>query len=151
MQNSIQQTLQQYPQAFGSQSPYQGDPDLLKQICDYLSNQGMSTRPHQLIITNGTQQGIDLFARTFLGPKDVIAMETPCFSGAIDIFRFTHTAIQPIPIDDEGIRIDILEEIATRIKIKAIYTVPTYKTQQEQLCPLDVAKTYLNLRKIIIF
>ena len=122
LQESIQEALQKYPQALGSRSPYQGDPELLKQICNYLASQGIPTQPHQLLVTNGTQQGIDLFARTFLGPKDVVAMETPCFSGAIDAFRFSHAVIQPIPIDDEGIRIDILEELATQTKIKAIYT-----------------------------
>lgn len=144
LQTSVQQTLQQYPQALGSRSPYQGDPDLLKQICNYLAKQGISARPHQLIITNGTQQGINLFARTFLGPKDVIAMETPCFSGAIDAFRFTHTVIQPIPLDEEGIRLDILEELATRTKIKAIYTVPTYQNPTGTIMSLRRRKDLLE-------
>lgn len=127
VQTSIQRALHKYPQALGSRSPYQGDSDFLKILSKYLSTQGLLTNPQQLIVTNGTQQGIDLFARTFLGPKDIIAVETPCFSGAIDAFRFAHAQIQPIPMDDEGIRIDVLEELAARVKIKAIYTVPTYQ------------------------
>lgn len=125
LQASIKQSLQQYPHSLGSYPPYQGDPDFLHVISKYLHNQGLSISQHQLIVTNGTQQGIDLFARTFLGPGDVIAMETPCFSSAIDAFRLSHAIIQPVPIDHEGIRIDILEELSMHMKIKAIYTVPT--------------------------
>ena len=144
LQESIQEALQKYPQALGSRSPYQGDPELLKQICNYLASQGIPTQSHQLLVTNGTQQGIDLFARTFLGPKDVVAMETPCFSGAIDAFRFSHAVIQPIPIDDEGIRIDILEELATQTKIKAIYTVPTYQNPTGAIMSLRRRKDLLE-------
>ena len=144
LQASMQKALQQYPQSLGSYSPYQGDPDFLKVICDYFANQGLSLRPHQLIVTNGTQQGLNLFARTFLGPQDVIAMETPCFSGAIDVFRFNHTVVQPIPIDAEGIRIDILEELAARTKIKAIYTVPTYQNPTGTIMSLNRRKDLLE-------
>lgn len=127
LQNSIQQALQEYPEALGSYSLPQGDPKFTTTICDYLAKQNLAIRPHQLIVTNGTQQGMDLFSRTFLGPKDVIAVETPCFSSAIDVFRFNHTKVQPIPLDSEGIRIDILEDLISQVKIKAIYTVPTFQ------------------------
>lgn len=144
LQNSIQQALQNYPQSLGNYSPYQGDAEFLKVISDYLLKQGLPVQPHQLIVTNGTQQGLDLFARTFLGPTDVIAMETPCFSSAIDVFRFNHTLIQPIPIDHEGIRIDILEELSTRMKLKAIYTVPTYQNPTGAIMSLTRRKDLLE-------
>ena len=127
LQSSIQQALQKHPQALGRYAPYQGDEDFLQAICAYLKNQGIAFRPPQLIVTNGTQQGLDLFARTFLGPADTIALETPCFSSAIDVFRFCRCNIQPIPVDQEGIRLDILEEVSSRIPLKAIYTVPTHQ------------------------
>lgn len=125
LQASIKQALQKYPSSLGTYSPHPGDAEFLNMISDYLQNQGTPVRAHQLIVTNGTQQGMDLFARTFLGPGDIIAVETPCFSGAIDVFRFSHAAIQPIPVDHYGLRVDVLEELSTRMKIKAVYTVPT--------------------------
>ncbi len=127
LNSSIQQSLREYSSSLGSYAPFQGDPEFLKVIVDYLKAQDLPFETHQLIVTNGTQQGIDLFARTFLGPGDVLAMETPAFSGSIDAFRFSHASIQPIPLDQDGIRIDMLEDLSTRVKIKAIYTVPTYQ------------------------
>ena len=104
---SIRQTLNTYPESLGQYSPFQGDNDFLLVLADYLQSLSVDLKPHQLLVTNGTQQGIDLFARTFLGPGDTIAVETPCFSGAIDAFRLSHVNLQPIPLDREGIRIDI--------------------------------------------
>lgn len=141
---SIKQSLQQYPHSLGSYPPYQGDPDFLHAISHYLQNQGISVCRHQLIVTNGTQQGIDLFARTFLGPGDVIAIETPCFSSAIDAFRLSHAIIQPVPIDHDGIRIDILEELSTRMKIKAIYTVPTCQNPTGSIMSLKRRRELMN-------
>ncbi|WP_378951494.1 PLP-dependent aminotransferase family protein [Pelosinus sp. sgz500959] len=144
LQTSIKQSLHQYPHSLGSYPPYQGDPEFLAAISHYLLNQGISLSPHQLIVTNGTQQGIDLFARTFLGPEDVIAMETPCFSSAIDAFRLSHATIQPIPIDQDGIRIDILEQLSMHVKIKAIYTVPTCQNPTGSIMSLKRRRELLN-------
>lgn len=127
LSSAIQQALQEYPNFLANNAPLSGDPEFLEVITDYLKRQGLSFNTQQLIAINGTQQGIDLFARTFLGPGDVVAMETPAFSAAIDAFKLTKTNIQPIPLDREGMRIDILEELSTRMTIKAIYTVPTYQ------------------------
>ncbi|MDU2066687.1 MAG: PLP-dependent aminotransferase family protein, partial [Sporomusaceae bacterium] len=61
----------------------------------------------------------------FLGPNDTIAVEAPCFSGAIDAFRLAHVRLQPIPLDQEGLRVDILEDLAAYSRLKAVYVVPT--------------------------
>lgn len=127
LNSSIRQSLLDFPSDLGSYAPFQGDALFLQTIAGYLKEQGLPLEAHQLIITNGTQQGIDLFARTFLGPGDVLALETPAFSGAIDAFRFSHCTILPVPTDREGIRVDVLEDLSARVKIKAIYTVPTYQ------------------------
>jgi DNA-binding transcriptional MocR family regulator len=125
IQASIQQTLDEFPDYLGQYANFQGDSDFLLALVAYLKLLSIHLAPHQLIVTNGTQQGIDLFTRTFLGPGDTIAVETPCFSGAIDAFRLSHVSLQPIPVDNNGIRIDILEDLAPHIRLKAIYTVPT--------------------------
>jgi len=125
IQLSIREALEKTPAALGQYANFQGDDEFIHLVADYLKQLAIPIKPHQLIVTNGTQQGIDLFARTFLGPNDTIAIETPCFSGAIDAFRLSHTNLQPIPVDADGIRVDILEDLAPHIRLKAIYVVPT--------------------------
>lgn len=125
IQTSIRQTLENFPTALGQYANFQGDTDFLLALIDYFKLLSIDFKPHQLIVTSGTQQGIDLFARTFLGPGDTIGVETPCFSGAIDAFRLSHVNLHPIPVDSNGIRVDILEDLASYTRFKAIYTVPT--------------------------
>lgn len=125
IQASIRQTLEKWPQALGQYAEFQGDAEFILALTRYLECLSIRLMPHQLLVTNGTQQGIDLFARTFLGPGDTVAIETPCFSGAIDAFRLSHTNLQAIPVDANGIRVDILEDLAAHRRLKAIYTVPT--------------------------
>ncbi len=145
LQTSIRYSLDRYSQSHGSYSPYQGDLEFLQTISCYLSEQSnIALRPHQLIITNGTQQGMDLFARTFLGPGDVVAVEAPCFPSAIDIFRLSPAVIQPVPIDDNGMRVDILEELSTRMKIKALYTVPTFQNPTGLIMSLNRRREILE-------
>lgn len=125
LKSSVCQALDAYPESLGQYSNFQGDSEFLLVMAQYLQSLSVELKPHQLLVTNGTQQGIDLFARSFLGSGDTIAVEAPCFSGAIDAFRLSHANLQPIPLDQDGIRIDILEDLAAHIRLKAIYTVPT--------------------------
>lgn len=125
IQSSIRRALDDCPIALGRYANFQGDPEFLSVLADYLKLFSVELKPHQLLVTSGTQQGIDLFSRTFLGPSDTIAVETPCFSGALDAFRLARAKLHPIPVDRDGIRVDILEDLAPYTRFKAIYTVPT--------------------------
>ncbi|MDF2929223.1 MAG: transcriptional regulator, GntR family with aminotransferase domain containing protein [Anaerospora sp.] len=142
--DSIQKALTLYSDAVGKLSPFSGDPEFIAVIADYLRTYHVALEPHQMLITNGTQQGIDLFCRTFLGPGDTIAVETPCFSGAIDAFRLSQATIQPIPVDGQGIRLDVLEELVEKTTIKAIYTVPTYHNPTGTVMPLSRRRELLD-------
>ncbi|MBM7868304.1 aminotransferase class I/II-fold pyridoxal phosphate-dependent enzyme [Heliobacterium gestii] len=144
LEASIQSALKQAPQSLGRYAPFQGDPEFLAVVAGYLQRQGLSLSTHQLIITNGTQQGIDLFARTFLGPNDVLAMEAPAFSGAIDAFRLSHGHIVPVPVDREGIRLEILEDLSLQMRIKAIYVVPTYQNPTGSVMSLQRRKALID-------
>lgn len=147
IQDSICLTLKKSPFALGQYANFQGDSDFLLALVEYLSLLSIKLKPHQLLITNGTQQGIDLFARTFLGPGDTIALETPCFSAAIDAFRLAHANLQPIPVDANGIRVDILEDLAPHIRLKAIYTVPTGQNPTGAVMSLSRRQDLLNFAR----
>lgn len=147
IQTSIRQTLDNFPNALGQYAKFQGDPDFLLALIDYLKVLSIDFKPHQLIVTSGTQQGIDLFARTFLGPGDTIAVETPCFSGAIDALRLSHVNLHPIPVDGNGIRVDILEDLAPYTRFKAIYTVPTGQNPTGAIMSLSRRQDLLNFAR----
>jgi DNA-binding transcriptional MocR family regulator len=78
------------------------------------------------LITSGSQQGLDLIARTLLDPGDAIAVETHAYPAALQAFRFCEAAIVGIEADGEGMLPDALRAAARKQALKAIYLVPTY-------------------------
>ena len=98
-------------------------------IATRMAGQGMAVDPDHLVVTNGSQQGIDLVARLALDPGDAVAIEAPTFLGALQTFAAYEATYVPVPIDEEGLRIDALQRVlADRPRPpKLLYTIPTFQ------------------------
>jgi 2-aminoadipate transaminase len=98
-------------------------------IAGRMAAQGMSVDPAQIVVTNGSQQGIDLVCRLMLDPGDTVAIESPTFLGALQTFAAYEATYLPIPIDDDGLRIDALDRALTDRSRppKLLYTIPTFQ------------------------
>ena len=111
----------------------QGWKPLREQVSAYMAGRGVSVLPEQILITTGSQQGIDLLARLFLDPGDCVAMEEPGYLGAITAFRAFGADIVTLPLRGaEGL--DPVEaEAALQAaasagkKPKLLYLTPTYQ------------------------
>ncbi|AET69986.1 transcriptional regulator with HTH domain and aminotransferase domain [Desulfosporosinus orientis DSM 765] len=113
-------------QAF-AYGPTIGHLPLREYLADWLRLRGIKTQAQNILITSGSQQGLDLLTKIFLEPGDFIVMEEPSFLGAIGVFKTAGAHILTIPLDEEGIRTDILEQILSRRRPKFIYTLPTFQ------------------------
>jgi len=111
---------------FGYSEP-EGQPELRKQVQTYLRKQGIEAKSDEILILSGSQQGIDLVARTLLNPDDVVLMEDPSYFWALCNFTATGARCLPISMDDEGLRLDLLESIASRVDAKLLYTMPSFQ------------------------
>ncbi|AIF69375.1 aminotransferase [Palaeococcus pacificus DY20341] len=85
-----------------------------------------------IMITAGSQQGLDLIGRVFINPGDIIVVEAPTYLAALQSFRYYDPQFIQIPLDDEGMRIDLLEEKLKELKaqgkkVKLVYTIPTFQ------------------------
>ncbi|WP_242250627.1 PLP-dependent aminotransferase family protein [Bacillus cereus group sp. BfR-BA-01379] len=108
--------------------PVQGDYELRVEIASYLNeHQQLLTDPSQLLITSGAQQGIDLIAQTLLKPGDIVLVESPCYSAALDIFINKGAQIIPISLDNHGIRADLVDDICQSKNPVLLYTNPTFQ------------------------
>jgi DNA-binding transcriptional MocR family regulator len=87
----------------------------------------MQLGPESILITSGAQQGLSLLARAFIEPGDVVITEAPTFIGALMTFRWAGAEIVGVPVDDEGIRCDHLEEIFIKHQPKLLYLMPTFQ------------------------
>lgn len=78
------------------------------------------------LVTQGSQQGLDLVAKLFLDPGDEVLVETPAYVGALQAFRFFGAKVTFLPCDAEGILPDALAD-ALRRRPKLAYLTPTYQ------------------------
>ncbi|WP_047152765.1 PLP-dependent aminotransferase family protein [Aneurinibacillus tyrosinisolvens] len=123
----IQELIRREPAILAESGGIQGDEELRDVIADYLLEEEKkpAVSSGEVLITSGIQQAIDLVARTFVGPGDVVAMESPTYAGAIDIFRARGAVIIPIPVDEDGMRVDVLASFCHTRPPKVIYTMPS--------------------------
>jgi GntR family transcriptional regulator/MocR family aminotransferase len=86
----------------------------------------LQTRPENILITAGSQQAIALVAQVILKPEDVILVESPTYSNAIELFRALGFRIVGIPMDGQGMQVEKLEKLLQQHHPKLIYTIPNF-------------------------
>ena len=125
--------------------PTIGHYPLRKYLEGWLSHRGIRTQAQSIMILSGSQQGLDLLAKVFLEPGDYIVMEEPSFLGAIGVFKAAGARILTVPLDQEGLRTDSLEQILLRHRPKFIYTLPTFQNPSGTKMSLSRRQELLKL------
>jgi 2-aminoadipate transaminase len=97
-----------------------------------LSARGISSRFDDVIITSGSQQGLDLVGRVLIDPGDPVIVELPTYSGAIAAFHNLQASLVGVPQDADGIEIASVDRVATDLKrqgkpAKFIYVTPNFQ------------------------
>ena len=102
---------------------------LREMIAERMAARGASVDPADVLITNGAQQGIDLAARIFIDPGDIVLTEEPTFMDALRVFRSHEAEPVGVPVDEDGLQVDELAAILDRLprRPKFLYTIPTYQ------------------------
>lgn len=99
-------------------------------LCDIMRDLGIRCKPEDMMITTGAQEALDLIAKTFIDPGDVIITEGPTYLGALQAFSAYQPEIRCVPFDDEGMRMDLLEEELEKLGrggVKFLYTIPNFQ------------------------
>lgn len=111
--------------------PGQGDPRLREQICEVMALEGITASPEDVVVTVGSQQGLDLVSRVFLDPGDVVLAESPSYVGALGTFAAAQAEVRHIEMDADGLVPEALEAALARcaaehVRAKFLYTVPNF-------------------------
>jgi 2-aminoadipate transaminase len=109
----------------------QGDPRLREALVELMTYEGIHASEGEVIVTAGSQQALDLLARMFCDPGDVIVAEGPAYVGALSAFSQYQVEVCHVPLDDRGLDPSALDEALARLtsqgkRIKFLYTVPNY-------------------------
>ena len=105
-----------------------------------------------LIVTTGSQQALDLVAKTLLNPEDIALVEAPTFLATIQCFRLYGPKVLGVPIDANGVQVDKLEAMIQQHKPKLVYIIPTFGnpsgallTKERRLKILQLAVQYKTI------
>jgi 2-aminoadipate transaminase len=114
-------------------------------IAERMAARGAIVDPADVLITNGAQQGIDLAARIFIDPGDIVLTEEPTFMDALRVFRSHEAEPVGVPVDEEGLQVDILATLLDRLpkRPKFLYTMPTYQN------PMGVSMSSARRRALV--
>ena len=115
-----------------------------------LESRGISVDAENIIVTTGSQQGLDLIARTFLDPGDIVITENPSYLAALGAFKVRGAKLVGIKIDKQGMKTDLLEETVKKLvnegkKIKFIYTIPVGQNPAGTTMPPDRKKHLIEI------
>ncbi|NJM71285.1 MAG: PLP-dependent aminotransferase family protein [Scytonema sp. RU_4_4] len=117
--------LRQAPDSLFQYDFPQGQLTLRRQIAQMLIQQGMEVSADNLIITNGSEQGLSLVLQYYIQPGDWVIVETPTYFGAIAILEKLRAKIIGIPMTAEGMNLELLEQYLKSHRPKLIYTIST--------------------------
>jgi len=113
--------------------PTRGLTRLCESIAAICRGRGIVCEPGDVLTTTGSQQALDLIAHTILDPGDVVAVELPTYIGGSASFFARSAALAGVAQDDEGIVPESLREVASRQRIKLLYTIPNFQNPSGRL------------------
>jgi len=106
----------------------QGDPRFLDSVAHFLSkNYGTPVGADSLFETGGNSQALDFVCSHLSKPGDTVIVEEPCYFLAYQIFADSGLNIVSVPVDENGLDLERLEETLETVKATFVYTIPSYQ------------------------
>jgi len=143
----LDEALHETGQALLQYCPTEGYPPLRAALAEWMARESgtFPVEPERVLVVAGSQQGLYLLARTLLEPGDLVAVESPTYLGALQVFRAAGARLLPIPVDEDGMRVGILEDLIGRRRPKLIYTLPTFQNPTGATMSLERRRRLLAL------
>ncbi|MGA2640393.1 MAG: PLP-dependent aminotransferase family protein [Spirochaetia bacterium] len=105
----------------------EGFPPLREMIAERYAARGTRVRPEEVLILNGSQQGLDLMAKVFLDPGDDLLVESPTYLAALQCFGFFEPRFRPLALDGEGVCTRELGNALRDAAPKLFYAIPNFQ------------------------
>jgi 2-aminoadipate transaminase len=109
-----------------------GRPELRELLVEIMRYEGVPAHADDLVVTVGGQQALELIAKCFIDPGDVVIAEGPTYVGGIGALSSHQADVRHVPMDADGMRVDLLEELLEELgrqgrRPKYVYTVPNHQ------------------------
>jgi 2-aminoadipate transaminase len=125
---AAERAVAEAPLAALQYGPTEGFAPLCELVGGWLARLGVATPPDQLLMTAGSQQGLDLIGRLLIDPGATVAVEEPTYLGALQAWQTCRPAYLPLPVDDDGLDVDALEAaLAGGARPRFLYLVSCFQ------------------------
>jgi DNA-binding transcriptional MocR family regulator len=118
---------------------------LREAIADYMHTFGINCKHDQVLITNGCQQALDMAMQALMSEGDVMITSNPTYLGILDLARVRRVQVVGIPVDDDGIRLDLLEQALNIQRVRLIYIAPTFHNPTGSVMSIHRRRRLLSL------
>ncbi len=132
IQRIVDEIIEEEPYEAFQYGTTKGQEKLREAIADMVADDDIDTSMDNILITVGSQQALDLLGRVFLNPGDTVFLGLPTYLGGVNVFRAYGANMVGVPVDEDGMKVDVLEEKIAEAEHsgtpgKLIYTVPTFQ------------------------
>jgi 2-aminoadipate transaminase len=153
VQGAMDRTMEQSGPAALQYGSGQGYPQLREHILDVMALEGIRASVDDIVVTTGSQHALELVAKIFLDPGDVVLAEAPSYITALIVFKSFQAEVDHVETDEFGMVPESLREHIANLKaqgkrIKFLYTVPTFgnpsgitMTWERRLEVLEIARS----------
>jgi 2-aminoadipate transaminase len=118
-----------------------------REIVEYLAQQGLVTTPEHVIVTSGAQQAIELVIRLLVPHGSPVIVERPTYYGVVNALRSAGARILEVPLESDGMDIDMLEALLSRHRPRLIYTNPTFQNPTGVTTSIEKRRSILALAR----
>lgn len=128
----------------------EGEMPLREEISKWMMHEKSTIKPENILVTAGSQQGLDIISKVFLDPKDIVIVELPSYIGGLQAFTAYRAKMIGVSQDNHGMRMDKLEKVLARLenrkkKPKFIYVVPDFQNPSGVTLSLERRMKLLEL------
>ncbi|PFG14400.1 aminotransferase-like domain-containing protein [Bacillus sp. es.036] len=153
VQNAFTKTFDSGGKAFQYDAT-EGYAPLREVLVDRMGKKGIASSVEDIMLTTGSQQAIDLFARVMFNPGDIVLTENPTYLAAVQVFQSYEVKIIPVKTDEHGMVPEDLDYKMKKYKPKCVYVVPTFSNPMGKVWSLERRQHLLETairKKVIIF
>lgn len=125
--------------------PSEGYLPLRKYLAEKYAEEGFQINEGNVLITSGSQQGIDLVGRLLIDKGDAIVLGDPTFLTALQTFSTFRARYITVPLDEDGMRVELLPDILSKNEVKLIYVMPNFQNPTGVTLSLDRRKKLVEI------
>jgi len=129
-------------------STTEGYNPLREHIANRMSKMNINASYEDILVTSGSQQGLDFSGKVFLDPNDIVICESPSYLGAINAFKAYECQFREVETDKDGMILEDLEKTITdNENVKFIYVIPDFQNPSGKTWSLERRKGLLEIAK----